>query len=63
VYAYLWLKPQAILPYPSGIEKVNVRIMETTELNIMRNPACLAISSRHEEFKRWNAGIFLGILI
>ncbi|MFA6291250.1 MAG: hypothetical protein WC637_05675 [Victivallales bacterium] len=43
---YLWLKPQAILPYPSGIEKVNVRIMETTELNIIENPACLAIASR-----------------
>jgi hypothetical protein len=27
-------------------EKVNVRIMETTELNIMKNPACLAIARR-----------------
>jgi hypothetical protein len=28
-------------------EKVNVRIKEVTELNIMKNPACLAILSRH----------------
>jgi hypothetical protein len=30
--------------------KVNVRIMETTELNIMKNPACLGILSRHSFF-------------
>jgi hypothetical protein len=47
---YLWLKPQATLPYPSGIETINVRRMEITELNIMKNPACLAILSRHSFF-------------
>jgi hypothetical protein len=36
-------------------EKVNVGIMETTELNIMENPACLAILSRHSFFAQAEA--------